>query len=435
MFGDLLLTIALVGLNAFFVAAEFALVKIRSSHVEIRAREGSVLARLVRSIIGQLDGYLSATQLGITLASLGLGWIGEPVVARMIAALLDTVGVRLSEHAIHRLSLPVAFATITVLHIVLGELAPKSLAIQHSERVAYAISIPMRAFYIIFKPAIWVLNGLAQGVLRVLGIQPARESELHSADEIRYLLEESQRSGIIAAEQHELLENIFELPRRQVRHIMVPRPRIVALEIGMPTERILDIVLEEGYSRMPVYRGSLDDIVGIVYTKDLLSLVHLRNLIILEDIIRPAMTVSEDESLHRLLRRFQNEQVHMAIVTDEFGGTAGLVTLEDVLEEIVGEIRDEYDEERSPVLQQRSDYIVYAATTIADLNEHLPVPLPESDEYDTLGGLIMQKAGAIPPTGAQFDIPPYRAEVLRSTDRTIELVKLHLVGTPPTGRT
>ncbi len=430
MVGDLLLTLALVGLNAFFVAAEFALVKVRSSHVEIRAREGSFLARVVRSIITHLDGYLSATQLGITFASLGLGWIGEPVVARMIAALVEALGFHLTPEIIHRVSLPIAFATITVLHIVLGELAPKSLAIRHSETVAYAVSLPMRAFFIVFKPAIWVLNGLAQVVLRLFRIRPVRESELHSADELRYLLEESQRSGILEAEHHELLENIFEFRRRHVRNVMVPRRRIVALELGMPTDRILDIVIEEGYSRMPVYRGTLDDIVGIVYTKDLLTLVHLKHLIILEDILRPAITVSEDELLSRLLRRFQSEQVHMAIVTDEFGGTAGLVTLEDILEEIVGEIRDEYDEERAPVERQRSDYIVQAATPIADLNEYLPIPLPESEDYDTLGGLIFQKAGAIPPVGATFDIPPYRAEILRATDRTIELIKLQLMDEP-----
>jgi CBS domain containing-hemolysin-like protein len=424
---DLLLTLALVCLNAFFVAAEFALVKIRASHIEVRAREGSILARLVRSIIAQLDGYLSATQLGITLASLGLGWIGEPVVARLIASVLQILGLSMPEHSIHRLSLPIAFGTITVLHIVLGELAPKSLAIQHSERVAYAVSLPMRAFYIVFKPAIWLLNGLAQGVLRLLGIRPVAEGDLHSADELRYLLEEGQRSGIIEAEQHELLENIFEFRQRQVRHVMVPRPRIVGLEISMPTERILDIVLEEGYSRMPVYRGTLDSIIGIVYTKDLLSLLHLKNLIILEDILRPVITVSEEELLSRLLRRFQQEQVHMAIVTDEFGGTAGLVTLEDVLEEIVGEIRDEYDEERAPVEQHRSDFIVQATTAITDLNEYLPAPLPESEDYETLGGLLMQQAGRIPPVGTVFEIPPYRAEVLRATERMVELVKLTLV--------
>jgi CBS domain containing-hemolysin-like protein len=412
------------------VAAEFALVKVRSSHVEIRAREGSFLARVVRSIIAHLDGYLSATQLGITFASLGLGWIGEPVVARMIAALVEALGFHLTPEIIHRVSLPIAFATITVLHIVLGELAPKSLAIRHSETVAYAVSLPMRGFFIVFKPAIWVLNGLAQVVLRLFRIRPVRESELHSADELRYLLEESQRSGILEAEHHELLENIFEFRRRHVRNVMVPRRRIVALELGMPTDRILDIVIEEGYSRMPVYRGTLDDIVGIVYTKDLLTLVHLKHLIILEDILRPAITVSEDELLSRLLRRFQSEQVHMAIVIDEFGGTAGLVTLEDILEEIVGEIRDEYDEERAPVERQRSDYIVQAATPIADLNEYLPIPLPESEDYDTLGGLIFQKAGAIPPVGATFDIPPYRAEILRATDRTIELIKLQFMDEP-----
>ncbi len=428
MLSDLLLTLALVGLNAFFVAAEFALVKIRSSHVEIRAREGSILARLVRSIIAQLDGYLSATQLGITLASLGLGWIGEPVVARLIASVLPALGIEASVEGIHRVSLPIAFATITVLHIVLGELAPKSLAIQHSERVAYAVSLPMRAFYVVFKPAIWLLNGLAQGVLRMLRITPAREGDVHSADELRYLLEESQRSGLIEAEQHELLENIFQFRQRQVRHVMVPRPRIVALDLTMPTDRILEVVLEEGYSRMPVYRGTLDTIVGIVYAKDLLSLVHLKHLIILEDIVRPAMTVSEDELLSHVLRRFQQEQVHMAIVCDEFGGTAGLVTLEDVLEEIVGEIRDEYDQEPAPVEQQRSDYIVQAATTIADLNEYLPVPLPESEDYETLGGLILQQAGAIPAVGEVFEIPPYRAEVLRATDRMVELVKLQWLG-------
>ncbi|MBX7155489.1 MAG: hemolysin family protein [Candidatus Kapaibacterium sp.] len=428
MFADILLTLLLVLLNGFFVAAEFAIVKVRASQIELKARAGNIFAKVSRSLLINLDAYLSATQLGITLASLGLGYIGERVFHNVVLALIHTIGLELPENLLHQVSFVAAFSILTVLHIVLGELAPKSMAIQRSESVTLAIAFPLRAFYYVFRPFIWMLNILATIMLKIIGIEPAKEHELHSPEELRYLLEESQKGGAIEEDEHELIENVFEFKETIVSQVMVPRTNIVALEFSMPPDKILERVMDEGYSRMPVYKGTIDNIVGIIYTKDLLSLVSYSNIIILQDILRPVLFVQEDAKISSLLRRMKKEHFHVAIVVDEFGGTAGIVTMEDVIEEIVGEIQDEYDEEVQPVqeqgTQEQHEYIVKATTTIADLNEHLPYPLEESDDYETLGGLLNQLAGRVPSNGETFTIPRYQATILESNKRVIESVKL-----------
>lgn len=430
MIGDILLTIFLVLLNGFFVAAEFAIVKVRASQIELRARAGNIFARVARSLIYHLDAYLSATQLGITLASLGLGWIGEKVVAQIVMDSAQLAGFDMSTDVAHKIAIAIAFSIITVMHIVFGELAPKSLAIQRSEHVALVVAFPLRAFYYLFKPFIWMLNSFANILLKIVGIEPAKEQELHSPEELRYLLEESQKSGAIEEEEHELIENVFEFKETVVSQVMVPRTNISALELSMPSEKILEKVMDEGYSRMPVYQGTIDNVVGIVYTKDLLSLVSYSNIIIIQDILRPAFYVNEEEKISNLLRRMKREHFHLAIVADEFGGTAGIVTMEDVIEEIVGEIQDEYDDEARPVEQHSNEYIVQAITTIADLNEYLPNPLPESEDYETLGGLINSIAGRIPEANESFEILGYTATILTANKRVIEKVRLVERGMP-----
>ena len=421
---DIFLSLVLVFLNGFFVAAEFAIVKVRSSQLELRARSGSFLARVTQSITANLNAYLSATQLGITLASLGLGWYAERLTATVTVMLTGISGVVLSEQAIHAIALPLAFGAITVLHIVLGELVPKALAIRRSEVTALASALPLRLFYIIFRPFIWIMDTLANGALGLVGIQGGEEDEVHSPEELRYLLEEGKESGALEVGEHELLENVFEFKQTEVRHIMVPRPKIAALEVAMKSNEIIDTVIDEGYSRLPVYDKTIDTIIGIVFTKDLLAMVTHSPVIILHDLMHAPVYVHEQDKISQVLHRMKTEKFHLAIVADEFGGTAGIVTLEDVIEELVGEIQDEHDDEKVPVESVRDEFMVNAATSIADLNEYLPVPLPESDGYDSLGGYLNTMAGRVPRVHESYILPGYTATVVSATRRMVEQVRL-----------
>ncbi|MCS7177097.1 MAG: hemolysin family protein [Candidatus Kapabacteria bacterium] len=431
MLGGILLTAALVLLNAFFVAAEFALVKVREAQLQLELQRWRSLTRLALHMRRNLDAYLSATQLGITFASLGLGWIGEPVVARMLMSLFSFLGLPLSPDAARGIALPSAFLLITTLHIVLGELAPKSIAIQYPRTVSLALAPVLQGFFFLFRPLISFLNGLSWLLLHALGLRPTRDVELHSAEELQYVVREQLE---LEPQQRELLENVLRFPQVTARQIMVPRTEIVAIERSMSSEQIVELFLEEGYSRMPVYEGTLDTIVGIVYARDVLRLLWHRNLIILDDIIRPAYFVPEEEPIERILRTMQQRHIHMAIVVDEFGGTAGLVTLEDVLEELVGEIQDEYDEESPPVQPLAANrFLVRATATVADVNELLPVPLPQSEEYGTVGGLITMHIGGIPAEQTKCQLGEYTCRILKTSKRRIEMVELELPSTVPHG--
>ena len=422
---NILLTIFLVLLNGFFVAAEFAIVKVRSSQIELRSQAGSQLAKVALNMITHLDAYLSATQLGITLASLGLGWIGESVVSEIIIHLMQAVGFQADADLAHKIALPIAFSVITILHIVFGELAPKSLAIQRSESTTLAIAIPLQFFYYIFKPAIWFLNGFSNLLLRGIGITPVHGAEVHSSEELRLIFEQSKESGAIQDSQHELFENVFSFNDRMVKQIMVPRTKLAALDIESSEDKILDMVFTEGYSRIPVYRESIDNIVGVLYVKDLLIVIRRGEPIDLEKLIRPAYFVPETKKINRLLQHFQRSHLHMAIVSDEFGGVSGLVTMEDIMEELVGEIQDEYDEE-VPVVEKMSDFEfqVSTAASILDVNDFLPYPLPEGEDYETVGGLINVIYGTIPEIGDTAVFQEYEFKVLEKSQRNIESVLL-----------
>ncbi|MBS1538153.1 MAG: HlyC/CorC family transporter [Bacteroidetes bacterium] len=429
MIFDLFFTLFLVFLNGFFVAAEFAIVKVRISQIEMLARTGNRFATTAKHIIENLDSYLSATQVGITLASLGLGWVGEPFVADIISAGMSSVGIHLSIGLTHEVAFIIAFLLISTFHIILGELAPKSIAIQYSEKVALIIAFPLRGFYILFKPFIWGLNRLATSLLRLVGLKISREEELHSAEELRYLLEESSKVGVLESTEHKLIENIFEFRETTANQIMVPRRNIVGLELSMPGHIIIEKVMEEGYSRMPVYRDTIDTIVGVVYAKDLVTMMNHLDLIILQDILRPAFYVQENEKISKLMRDMQKRKAHMAIALDEFGGTAGIVTLEDIMEELVGEIQDEYDDEISIVEKRDDEWFVRASAAIDDVNEHLPFPLPEAEEYETIGGWINHAAGRVPEANEIILTDGYECTILLRSKRNVESIKLRYVGT------
>ena len=423
----ILITIALVLANAFFVAAEFAIVKVRSSQIQLRAATGSKTALMSQVLLKNLDAYLSATQLGITLASLGLGAVGEPIVSRLIISVMLLFGFEGGEELAHTIALPVAFALITFLHIVLGELAPKSLAIQLPEKTTLALSYPLRFFYVLFKPFIWALNGIANKLLKLVGVEPASGSEhAHSNEELRILLEQSREGGTIEDAEHELIENVFEFREKIVKDVLIPRTDIVALNAADPIDEMAKIVIEEGYTRMPVYRENIDEIIGVVYSKDLITLREQSDLIILNDLLRPAYFVPETKLIAHLLREFQRRKIHLAIVVDEFGGTSGIVTLEDILEELVGEIQDEYDDEQLEVENVGDGiYLVNAAISVPDANDHIEgLILPEGEDYTSVGGLVTKWFGRIPTEDDAFERDDVRISVVKTSGNKIEQVKI-----------
>lgn len=422
---DILLTFFLVLLNGFFVAAEFAIVKVRASQIDIKAREGHPMASLSKHIINNLDAYLSATQLGITIASLGLGWIGEEVVAELVLDLFTAVGLDLSPDTAHSIALPVAFLVITILHIVFGELAPKSYAIQRPEGTTLWLAAPLNVFFWIFKPFIWVLNGFSNWILRLIGITPLKEAEVHSPEELRLMVEQGKKSGIIEARKYEIIRNAFDFAERTARQAMVPRTHVFAVNKTSPVEKIIEKILENGYSRVPVFEGTIDHISGIVFTKDLLLKLHSGKPFAIESIIRPAHYIASNKKLIDIMRDFQKQHVQFAIVVDEFGGTEGVITMEDILEELVGEIQDEYDTE-TPLIERLDDrkYRVQASATLVSLNEKLPRPLPENETYVTLAGMLIDIVGRIPNVGESIEQNDYVFTVVKRIKNQIILVDI-----------
>ncbi len=432
----LLITLLLVLVNAFFVAAEFAIIKVRASQIELLVQAGSRTAKMGQYLISHLDASLSTVQLGITLTSLGLGWIGEPIVAKLILEMMSLVGLEADPNLAHSIALPVAFILLTFLLIVFGELAPKALAIQHSQSTTLAVAFPLWFFYRIFSPAIVAINWTANRVLRLVGIRPASEAEhSHSGEELRFLLEQGREGGTIEEEEHELIENVFEFGETSVREIMVPRTNIAAIEVTSSRSALVNLLVEGGYSRIPVYENSLDDIIGVVHAKDLITLMEHRDLIILRDLLRPAFFVPETKPIDDLLREFQRRKVHIAIVVDEFGSTAGLVTMEDILEELVGEIQDEHDSENHDIEKvSNRTYIVNAALSIADVNDHIAeFEIPEGNDYTSVGGFINKWLGRIPEVNEMFEYDTLRMTVLKTDNHHVTQVKIeHLSDLTPT---
>ncbi len=423
----LALGLFLVFLNGFFVAAEFALVKVRPTqldpHVRLRKRAGRVARHMVR----HLDAYLSATQLGITLASLALGWIGEPAFAWLVRPLVELFP-GAGEAAVHRASLIVAFLTITTLHIVLGELAPKSLAIRKPEPTSLWVAIPLFLFYKLTFPAIWLLNAAANRILKLFGIRPVSEEELgHDEEELRRILAASDPARI-SEQKTELLDNIFELSHRTARQIMVPRADVVYLSTTDPVTESLRRARASGHTRFPLCDGDLDKVVGMVHIKDLFRAESVPQS--LRDVVRRLVFVPATMPLDRLLRRMRRERVHMAAVLDEYGGVSGIVTLENVVEEIVGQIQDEFDTEQ-PELVPVSEglYSVSGAMLVRDFEHDLELEFSDRDE-DTIAGLALSELGRSPRVGDQVQIGPVRLEVREVAGHRIVRLQAELVPQP-----
>jgi CBS domain containing-hemolysin-like protein len=419
----LILAVFLVFLNAFFVAAEFAIVKVRATRIHERLREGARGAAATEDVLRNLDAYLSATQLGITLASLGLGWVGEPAFATIVAPILALIGVW-SPAVVHSVSLTFAFAVITYLHIVLGELAPKSLAIQRAEAVALAVAVPLRTFRRVFLPALWLLNRSSNGFLRLLGIHPTATPELvHSEEELRLILAESHRTGALSASKRKLLENVFDYTRRSAKHIMVPRAEIVYLTLQRSLEDNLEIIRNSQHTRYPLCESDIDHVIGMIHSKDLLAPAELRHVRDLLKIKREILFVPETRPLELLQRDFQQRRVHMALVVDEYGSTSGLVTLEDILEEIVGEIQDEFDAEPPKMEKTGESYVVDGLVLLDEITERLGIEVPEH-ESNTLGGYVIARLGRIARLGDVVRLDGYDVKVIEMKGRRVSKLLL-----------
>lgn len=389
---NLFFVAVLVFLNGFFVAAEFAMVKVRGSRIDTLVQEGSKNAKFAQSIVNNLDAYLSACQLGITLASLGLGWLGEPAIAQLLKPVFEALG--FNDVLIHTVSIIIAFLLITVLHIVLGELAPKTMAIRKSENVTLWTAPFLMFFHKIMYPFIWVLNGLANNLLRLFGIAPASEHDsAHTEEEIRILMKESNRSGLIDNTEMTLVDNIFEFAETTAREIMIPRTEMICLYTHLSYEENRAIALEEMRTRYPICEQDKDHIIGFIHIKDLLKSEELQDY---RSMIRSITSVPESMQISALLKLMQKNKTQIAILIDEYGGTSGLVTLEDIMEEIVGEIQDEFDEER-PAIEKKdeSTYSLDGLLLIDEVNDKFGLEI-ETVDYDTIGGWLY----------AQIEIPP-----------------------------
>ena len=428
-FIKLIIALLLVLLNGFFVAAEFSIVKVRYSQIQIKAAEGNKMAKQAELIIKNLDAYLSATQLGITLASLALGWVGESALEHVFHNMFAYFNLDIPATYITTFSVIVSFSIITVMHIVFGELVPKSIAIRKSEATTLFISSPLRFFYFIFKPVIWLMNVISNAFLRLIGIHPVSDQEIHSSEELQLLVKQSADSGEIEEENYEIIKNAFDFTDHNAKQVMVPRQNIFSIDIEDPKEEILEKIMESGYSRIPVYEDSIDNIIGIFYTKEIIR-EYIKNLndlksFDLRDYLREAFFVVGSKKVSDLLKVFQLKKQHLAIVIDEFGGTEGIITLEDILEELVGEIQDEEDEEEKIVDKVGENvFWVQATQPLEEINEHLPKSLPEDGEYNTLAGFILHELEEIPEENQEFELNNYEFKILKMNNKSVELVQL-----------
>lgn len=398
---NLLLIVVLILATALFVATEFAIVKLRPSRVNQMVMEGRKNALAVQKLTNNLDGYLSACQLGITVTALGLGWLGKPTIEKLLYPLFAGL---LPADVVSFLSFIVAFSFITFLHVVVGELAPKSLAIQKAELVSIICAPPMIFFYKIMYPFIWILNGSANKLIRLFGLRPAKEhDDAHTEDELRIILSESYKSGNINQAEYGYVNRIFEFDEMLSREIMVPRTDMVCLDVQNTPEQNMAIIKEEQFTRFPVIDTEKDNVIGFINTKQLFLKRSDQPDIELSALLQPVVSVSEATPIQKLLKLMQKQQVHMVILLDEYGGTSGLITIEDILEEIVGEIQDEFDTEEKPDVEMINDehIIVDGKVPLSTVSEMLQVSF-EDDDFDTIGGWLYNQ-NAILKKGSKWE--------------------------------
>ena len=420
----LVAVVVLVLANAFFVAAEFALVGARRTRLDEMAAAGNAKARLARRAVQSLGRYISATQLGITLTSLGLGWIGEPALAGLIREGFSWLPSPFAAIATHGVASAIAFIIISILHIILGELVPKAVALVYPETVSTWLTPPLMGFAWIMSGPIALLYGTANALLRLLGIKPPGESErLHSPEELRLLVEQSQEGGSLLQEDARLLEGVFEFSEKTAQEVMTPRTQMAALEADLTVEEAADQVAIHGRSRYPAYTESLDDIIGVVHAKDILAALRSRPGQTIRVIMRPPLFVPGTREVEDVLADMKRLKTHLAIVLDEYGGTAGLVTMEDLLEEIVGPIYDEHDEQDRTGPDEGGPRLD-GSMPISEFNSQYGASLDDTD-YTTIGGYIFGQLGRLPRVGDRVTVGPFTFEVIEMDGRRVKTVRLH----------
>jgi CBS domain containing-hemolysin-like protein len=418
------IVLLLVGLNAFFVASEFALVAVRRSRIDEMAANGDRGARSVQGALEHLDRYIAGTQLGITIASLALGWVGEPALAVLIDRFLGLFGIPISPIGAHSAaSVGIAFFIITFLHIVLGELAPKTLALVSPEAVSKVIVTPLKLFSRVMSPMIWFFNGTANRFLRLLGIAPASEVQVHSADELRLLVMQARAHGTLDESDSAMLAGVFDFHEKKARDVMRPRTDMVALSIDATEEEVWAVVREERYSRYPVYRESLDNVIGVFLAKDL----WLRESgagFSLPDFVREPLYGPDSKPAERVLEDLRRTRAHMAVVLDEYAGTAGIITMEDLIEEVIGDISDEYDLAARTAIEANGMLELDGTMSLIDVRSDHRVQIPDGD-WTTLGGYAFAQLGRLPRMGDRVPVPGGELEVIAMDGRRIAALRVH----------
>lgn len=407
--GSIIFNLFVIGLllfsNGFFVAAEFAMVSVRKTRITQLTNEGNFSAKVALEALKDLDKFIAAVQLGVTISSIGLGWVGEATLVRMIQPIFDFLPDSFQIAASHTVSVAIAFALITVLHVVIGELMPKSVALQYPEKTSLIIALPMQLITKLFAPFIYILNGFGNFLLRLMKIPTAPTSHLaHSIEELNMLINASYNEGVLNETEREMLHNVFKFSDLSAKQVMIPRTDMACISSDITFEEFNKLAIETQYTRYPVYEDNLDHISGIVHIKDLYGLSLKKEEFSIEKLLRPVLLVPETMTMDNLVREFKKRQGQMAIVVDEFGGTAGLITLEDVLEEIFGEVQDEFDEEEADIKQVSEDtFIANAMTRLDELAEFFEMEIIDED-VDTIGGLVVKILGRIAQIGDVVDI-------------------------------
>lgn len=426
---NLLVVALLLFANAFFVATEFALVSVRKTRLAQLSKEGNKLAKIALDSINHLDRSIAAVQLGITIASIGLGWVGEAALVKLIQPIFNFLPDSMQAVATHSLAVSIAFALITFMHVVIGELMPKSIAIQHPETTVLVVAKPMSFITKIFTPFIFLLNGFGNWLLSLMKIPPAHVGHLvHTVEELDMIIDESHKEGVLNDTEKDILQNVFKFSDIMAKQVMVPRPDVVSIPIDISQEELKKLTIENQYTRYPVYEEDLDKVVGILHLKDLYTLIIEGKEIILKDILRPAILVPETLTIDKLVHEFKTKRAQMALVIDEFGGVSGLVTLEDVLEEIVGEVQDEFDEEEANIRQiYENEYIANAMMRIDEFNDYFQLEAQnevEDEDIETIGGLVIKNLGHIAKEGDCCTIDGFTFKVIEVDGARIVKIKI-----------
>ena len=426
---NLLVVALLLFANGFFVATEFALVSVRKTRISQLSKEGDKLAKIALDSINHLDRSIAAVQLGITIASIGLGWVGEATLVKIIEPVFGFFPESMRSFATHSVAVTIAFSLITFLHVVIGELMPKSIAIQHPERTALIVAKPMAFITKIFTPFIFLLNGFGNWLLSLMKIPPAHVGHLvHTVEELDMIIDESHKEGVLNDTEKEILQNVFKFSDILAKQVIVPRPDVVSIPVDITQEELKNLTIENQYTRYPVYEEDLDKVVGILHLKDLYPLVVEGKEINLRKIVRPALLVPETLTVDKLVHEFKQKKSQMALVIDEFGGVSGLITMEDVLEEIVGEVQDEFDEEEADIKQIGDrEYIANAMFRIDEFNDYFNLEAQnevEDEDIETIGGLVIKYLGHIAKEGDVCNIDGFEFRVVKTDGARIVKIKI-----------